>query len=83
MPFVSRALNGRSNPYGVTVVSYSTPWGTGTGEVEKVLREFQRLGVAPAMFGLEYSHDWLDSMPEVARSVDFFNTISLELAPSR
>lgn len=58
---------------------HDVPWGTGTGEVEKLLKEFQRLGIKPTMFGLEYSYDWFDSMPEVAQSVDFFNVVSLKL----
>jgi hypothetical protein len=32
------------------------------------------------MFGLEYSRDWLTSMPALAESVQFFNRVSLDLA---
>ena len=38
------------------------------------------LDVQPVMFGLEYSYDWFDSMPEIARSVEFFDTVGLQLA---
>ncbi|MFV1969072.1 MAG: ThuA domain-containing protein, partial [Pirellulaceae bacterium] len=57
---------------------HDVPWGTGAGRTEEVLREFHRLGIKPTMFGLEYSHDWLDSMPEMAESAAFFNRLSLE-----
>jgi hypothetical protein len=32
------------------------------------------------MFGLEYSYNWLESMPEIAKTIEFFNGVSLELA---
>ena len=49
---------------------------------EQMLREFQRLGITPTMFGLEYSCDWFASMPEVAQNAEFFNRVSLRLAPN-
>jgi hypothetical protein len=61
---------------------HDVPWGTGAVGVEKLLQEFHRLGIRPTMFGLEYSYDWFDSMPELAQSAEFFNTISLRLTES-
>jgi sugar phosphate isomerase/epimerase len=58
---------------------HDVPWGSGVVDVEKLLKEFHRLGIQPTMFGLEYSFDWLDSMPEIAASIDFFNSVSLKL----
>ena len=55
-------------------------WGTGVGQTEKVIREIQRLGLRPVMYGLEYSYNWLESMPEIARCIEFFNSLTLELA---
>ena len=31
------------------------------------------------MWGLEYSYNWLESMPEIAKCVEFFNKVSLQL----
>jgi hypothetical protein len=59
---------------------HDVPWGTGAAPLERVCRELDRMGVKPTMFGLEYSYDWLDSMPEVAQSAEFFDGLSLELA---
>ena len=59
---------------------HDVPWGTGVGQTEQVLREIHGLGIRPTMFGLEYSYDWLDSMSEIAQSIDFFNKISQDLA---
>ncbi len=58
---------------------HDVPWGTGKVPVEQLLHEFHRLGTKPTMFGLEYSYDWYDSMPEIARSVKFFHKTSLQL----
>lgn len=54
-------------------------WGTGQAQLEAFLREVRRLNLRPAMFGLEYSHNWFESMPELARCIEFFNALSLQL----
>jgi type 1 glutamine amidotransferase/sugar phosphate isomerase/epimerase len=59
---------------------HDVPWGTGAGRSEAVFRELRRLGLQPVMIGLEYSHNFLESMPEVARCVEFFNDLCLQLA---
>lgn len=59
--------------------AHDVPWGTGAGGTEVLLSEINRLRVKPTMFGLEYSYDWYDSMPEIAQSVDFFSSVSLQL----
>ncbi len=59
---------------------HDVPWGTGVGKTEAVLKEIHKLGIRPVMFGLEYSYDWTDSMPECAQSADFFNKVSVKLA---
>lgn len=57
------------------------PWGTGAGRTREILQELQRLCVKPTMIGLEYSRDWLESMPQLERCIQFFNTTVVELAP--
>lgn len=56
------------------------PWGTGVGQTRAFLEEVHRQGIQPRMFGLEYSDDWLDSMPEVEESARFFDKVTLDLA---
>ena len=58
---------------------HDVPWGTGAGKTEAFLREVHRLGLRPTMFGLEYSYNWLESLPEIARCIEFFNRVSLSL----
>lgn len=59
---------------------HDVPWGTGVGNTAALLEEIHRLGLQPTMFGLEYSHNWLASMPDIARCIEFFNRVSLDLA---
>jgi type 1 glutamine amidotransferase/sugar phosphate isomerase/epimerase len=59
---------------------HDVPWGTGVGQTEQFVREVHRLGIKPTMFGLEYSYNWLNSMPEIAQCIEFFNRVSLQLA---
>ena len=63
----------------LTPQGHDVPWGTGVGKTEEFIREVHRLGLKPTMFGIEYAYNWLESMPEVARSVGFFNKVSLTL----
>ena len=58
---------------------HDVPWGTGIGKSEKFLWEIRRLGIKPTMFGLEYSYNWFESMPDIAKCIDFFNKVSRKL----
>ncbi|MBN2137684.1 MAG: ThuA domain-containing protein [Sedimentisphaerales bacterium] len=60
--------------------AHDVPWGTGAAETEKVVTEIRRLGIAPTMFGLEYSYNWFDSVPDIKKCIDFFDRISIKLA---
>jgi type 1 glutamine amidotransferase/sugar phosphate isomerase/epimerase len=59
---------------------HDVPWGTGAGRTKEFIEEIHRLGIRPTMFGLEYSYNWFESMPEIAQCIDFFNKMSMELA---
>jgi hypothetical protein len=59
---------------------HDVSWGSGAGRTEKFIEEIHRLGIKPTMFGLEYSYNWFESMPEIARCIDFFNKVSMKLA---
>jgi type 1 glutamine amidotransferase/sugar phosphate isomerase/epimerase len=62
---------------------HDVPWGTGVGKTEQFIKELRRLGVTPTMWGLEYSYNWLGSMPDITRCIEFFNKISLEVTGGR
>jgi len=64
----------------LTGEGHDVPWGTGKGEAEAFVRKLHRLGIVPVMFGLEYSYDWLDSIPEIEESIAFFDALSLKMA---
>ena len=59
---------------------HDVPWGTGVGKTRRFLEEIHRLGIRPTMFGLEYSYNWFESMPEIARCIEFFNQVGVKLA---
>jgi sugar phosphate isomerase/epimerase/type 1 glutamine amidotransferase len=64
----------------LTAEGHDVPWGTGAGRTQAFLEEVHRQGIKPKMFGLEYSYDWLDSMPECEQSARFFDKVTLGLA---
>jgi len=59
---------------------HDVPWGTGAGRTEEFLREMHRLRIKPTMFGLEYSHNFLESMPDVEKCAEFFNNLTVKIA---
>jgi len=59
---------------------HDVSWGSGVGKTGQFIEEIHRLGIRPTMFGLEYSYNWFESMPEIARCIDFFNKVSVKLA---
>ena len=60
---------------------HDVPWGTGVGNVKAQMAELKRQGFRGA-FGVEYEHNWDNSMPEIAECVKFFNAACAELAKS-
>jgi len=62
-----------------SVAGHDVPWGSGVGKTEQLIREVHRLGLKPTMWGLEYSHNFLESLPEITQCVEFFNKVSLEV----
>ena len=58
---------------------YDVPWGTGQGRTEELLRKIREAGNTPVMFGLEYSRNWLTSMPEIKQCAAFFDALSQKL----
>jgi len=64
----------------LTPQGHDVPWGTGAGRSAEFFRELHRLGIRPVMFGLEYSYNWLESMPEVAQCAAFFGKVGSEIA---
>ncbi|MBN1807037.1 MAG: ThuA domain-containing protein [Sedimentisphaerales bacterium] len=59
---------------------HDVPWGTGIGKTEQFIKEIHRLGIKPTMFGLEYSYNWYESMPEISQCIGFFNKTAMKLA---
>jgi hypothetical protein len=54
-------------------------WGTGAGDVKAILTELDRQNFK-GVFSIEYEHNWLNSMPEIAGCVAFFRKVAAELS---
>ncbi len=63
-----------------TPEGHDVPWGTGVGKTEEFIRELHQSGRLPTMFGLEYSHNFQNSLPEVTRCAEFFNDLGRRVA---
>jgi sugar phosphate isomerase/epimerase len=58
---------------------HDVPWGTGQSDAQGMLRELHRQGLK-AVFSIEYEYNWDNSMPEIARCVEFFEKTAGALA---
>jgi len=59
--------------------AHDVPWGTGKANVKAILSEVHRQGLK-AVFSIEYEHNWLNSLPEIAQCVKYFDKVACELA---
>jgi len=59
--------------------AHDVPWATGAGDMKAWLAEVKRQGVK-AVFSIEYEHNWLNSVPEIAQCVAYFDKVAAELA---
>ncbi len=59
--------------------SHDVPWGTGKANVKGILAEVYRQRLK-AVFSIEYEHNWMNSLPEIAESVKYFDKVAAELA---
>ena len=55
-------------------------WGTGAGQLQRVLQEIRRLGIKPTMFSLEYSAGGFFAKSEAAECLAWFDGVSLKQA---
>jgi sugar phosphate isomerase/epimerase len=62
--------------------THDVPWGTGEAKMKDVLTEIYRQGFQ-GVFSIEYEHNWLNSVPEIAQCVAFFNQTAAELAANK
>jgi len=66
------------NKFGIRS-AHDMPWGTGVGNVDAMLAEIHRQGLK-AVFSIEYEHNWLNSLPEIAKSVKYFDQVAARYA---
>ena len=61
--------------------AHDVPWGTGVSKPHEVLGLLASMGFEGS-FSIEYEHNWLNSMPEIAKCVEFFQRTASELGVS-
>ncbi len=54
------------------------PWGTGVSKARKILAELARQNFK-GVFSVEWEHNWLNSMPDIAKCATFFERTAAEL----
>jgi len=65
--------------------SHDVPWGTGASGARAMLAELARQGFR-GVFSIEYEYNWDNSVPEIAKCVEFFNDAAaglLKAAPAK
>jgi sugar phosphate isomerase/epimerase len=58
--------------------AHDAPWGTGASNAKGMLAELQRQKFKGAIC-IEYEHNWENSLPEIAQSVEWFHATCAEL----
>jgi len=56
-------------------------WGTGVCDVRAILEELHRQNFK-GVFSIEYEHNWEKSLPEIRKSVEYFNEVAGKLKPT-
>jgi sugar phosphate isomerase/epimerase len=59
--------------------AHDVPWGTGACNVKGMLAELHRQGVRSPFF-IEYEDKWENNLPEIVRSLAYFDNVAGELA---
>lgn len=57
--------------------AHDVPWGTGVANVPALLAEMKRQGFQGPI-SIEYEHNWLESLPEIAQCVQNFHRMAAE-----
>lgn len=62
----------------LTVEAGDAIWGQGTGVLDQFLETVAQLN-SPVVFGVEYSRNWEESMPQVAECIRYFDEQSIRI----
>lgn len=58
--------------------AHDVPWGTGAGNVKGMLTEILSQGFK-GVFSIEYEHNWDNSVPDIAKCVEYFDKVAGDL----
>jgi sugar phosphate isomerase/epimerase len=60
--------------------AHDVPWGTGKADVRAILQAIHGYRLR-GVFSIEYEYNWLNSLPEIAQCVAFFDKVAVEIQP--
>ena len=75
-----RKLQGRIHDVHIKEIDdgHDVIWGTGQGRVQGILQELHRQNYKGS-FSIEYEYHWDNNVPDIRKSVAFFNSVASEL----
>jgi len=59
--------------------AHEVPWGEGMTDLSEIIKYLHKAGIKPSLFGIEYSYNWGNSLPEIEKCIEFFNLKSVEV----
>ena len=66
-----------------SVHGHDVPLGEGITGFENILKYLEDSGIKPSLFALEYSYNQGKSLPEIEKSIEFFNSQVQEIAQTK
>jgi sugar phosphate isomerase/epimerase len=60
--------------------AHDVPWGTGVANMDAIVAEMLRQGFKGPI-SIEYEHNWLNSMPEITKCIEYFEAAAKKVAP--
>ncbi len=61
--------------------AHDVPWGTGKADIPAILAELNRQKFK-GVFSIEYEYNWNNSVPDIRKSIEYFNAQAAKLNPS-
>jgi len=65
-----------------TLEGHDVIWGTGKSNIKGILTELDRQNFE-GVFSVEYEYNWLNSMPDIAQCIKYFDSVAAQLGQAR
>jgi L-ribulose-5-phosphate 3-epimerase UlaE len=64
----------------VTDEEHDVAWGTGKSQLKEIFELLAASEIKPSLIGLEFSHNWGNSLPDIIKSMEFFDQTVINIA---